>query len=66
MKLRTFEVLMRSLTSLSLTIAMLLLLWMFAIISEWDYEEARMRECAVKGLSYHFTKDVCYAPTQKD
>lgn len=51
-------------------------LWLFAmlaavvlgwlIVSRWDYEDARLRECAAKGQAYDFDKDKCYGKTEEN
>lgn len=42
------------------------ILFGYLIVARWDYEEARIRECAAKGKLYNLDKDTCYAKTQKD
>ena len=40
-------------------LALLLSLFMYAVVSTMDYEDARREECANKALSYNSSEDRC-------
>lgn len=41
-------------------------LFFYGLMNQLDYEEARLRECAVQGLAYNPFHDTCYGPPKKN
>lgn len=52
-------------TRLEKAILLLLVLFIFGVISQMDYEDQRAEDCARKNLFYDKAKDKCYGQAQE-